>query len=109
MTRPVSLCRFTTLPMTARALTAAAGGPAHVRQATARVRDEPAPVHLPVGATLRVSAEPARNAWQSLRTSDDAVLSCATAPGPDGTVDGTCRALRPGTATVTRMFVAPRA
>jgi hypothetical protein len=101
VTRPVSLCRLTALPLTARALTAAAGGPAPLRETTARVRDEPAPVYLRVGATLRVTAEPTRNAWQPLRTSDEVVLSCASAPGPDGAVDGTCRALRPGTATVT--------
>jgi hypothetical protein len=72
-----------------------------------RAQQAAAQVCLAVGGTLRVSSEPsARQPWQPLSTSDGTVLSCASSPGPDGTIDATCRALRPGTVTVST-YTAP--
>lgn len=74
---------------------------------TVRAQQPAARVCLTVGGTLRVTSEPsARQPWQPLSTSDGTVLSCASSPGPDGTIEAACRALRAGTATVST-YTAP--
>jgi hypothetical protein len=61
--------------------------------------EQPGPICLVAGATLRVTSAPSpQRPWQPLSTSDSSVLACTSAPGADGTIDGTCRALRAGTA-----------
>jgi hypothetical protein len=70
-------------------------------EATVRSREAPGRTCLIVGATLNVTSEASPlQPWAPLSTSDPSVLACTSSPGPDGTVTGTCRALRPGTATL---------
>jgi hypothetical protein len=70
-------------------------------EATARPGEAPGTVCLRVGATLLVTAAPSPDQpWGPLTTSDPAVLGCSWAPGPDGTIEAGCRALRPGVATL---------
>jgi hypothetical protein len=79
-----------------------AGCVASTDEATARTREAPGQICLIVGATLNVSSEASPlQPWTPLSTSDPSVLACISRAGPDGTVEGTCRALRPGTATLT--------
>jgi hypothetical protein len=70
-----------------------------VDEATARPGETPGPVCVRVGAVLRITSAPApERPWQPVTSSDPGVLACESAAGPDGTVEATCRALRPGTA-----------
>jgi len=79
-----------------------AGCVASTEEATVRKNEPPAQICLVVGATLHVSSEPSpRGPWQPLSSSDSRILACTSVPGPEGTIDGTCRALRPGTAVLT--------
>jgi branched-chain amino acid aminotransferase len=71
-------------------------------EATARMAEPPGQTCLVVGAKLHVAAQPSpRHPWQPLSSSDSAILSCTSTTGASGTIDGTCRALRAGTAVVT--------
>lgn len=79
------------------------GGPCQAGSVseTARRGQVPAPLCLEVGATLRVGAEPSpRQPWMPLTSSDEAVLRCVSRPAPGGSIDATCTAVRPGSATV---------
>jgi hypothetical protein len=63
--------------------------------------ESPGAICVLVGARLRVTSQPSpMRPWQPLSTSDTGVLSCTSANGPDGTVEGTCRALAAGTAVL---------
>lgn len=67
----------------------------------ARIGERPAPVCLRVGQSLTIStaASPAQP-WQPMTASDASVLACTSQPAEQGALTATCRALRPGTATV---------
>lgn len=68
---------------------------------TIRPGDQPAPVCLYPGGTLTLTAGPSpTQPWQPLTTTNPAILTCTTQPHPDGALTATCRALQPGTATV---------
>jgi hypothetical protein len=69
---------------------------------TARAGDQPVPVCLHPGHTLTITTEPSPlQPWQPMTSTDPAVLMCSSQPLPQGARTATCRALRPGTATVT--------
>jgi hypothetical protein len=75
---------------------------ASTEEATARKNEAPGQICLIVGATLHVSSQPSpRSPWQPLSSSDSKLLACTSTKGTDGTIDGTCRALRPGTVVLT--------
>ena len=61
-----------------------------------------ATVCLKVGNTVTITAPPsAAQPWMPLTTSDAAVLACTSQRQDQGSFTATCRALAPGTATVT--------
>ncbi len=68
---------------------------------TARTGEQPAPVCMRVGATVTITAQPSpAQPWQPMTTSDAAVLACTSKAVDQGALIATCRALAPGTATV---------
>jgi hypothetical protein len=70
-------------------------------QATARRDEVPGRICLIVGATLQVTSTPSPSQpWPALGTSDESVLRCKSAVGPDGTLAAGCQALKTGTAVV---------
>lgn len=74
---------------------------AGTEEATVRPNEVVGPVCLLLGATLNVTAAPSPDRpWQPLSSSDPAVLSCSSMAGPNGTVAGTCTALKVGSVTV---------
>lgn len=61
----------------------------------------PAAICLPLHGILAVTAPASpRQPWSPLSSSNDTVLHCVSQPHPDGSINGTCTALQPGTATV---------
>jgi hypothetical protein len=65
---------------------------------------EPAPVCLRVGDTLTITAPPsAAQPWQPMKTSDAAVLACASRQEDQGALTAVCHALRPGAVIVSTM------
>jgi hypothetical protein len=68
---------------------------------TARTGEQPAPVCLRVGASLTITAQPSpAQPWQPMTTSNPAVLACTSRAADRGALTATCRALAPGTATI---------
>jgi hypothetical protein len=62
----------------------------------------PQPVCLPIGATLSIDAPASPlQPWQPFTTSNARLITCTTTVSRDGSATGTCRALRPGQATIT--------
>jgi hypothetical protein len=81
---------------------------ASTEQATVRPNEEVGPVCLLVGAKLEVTAAPSpTQPWQLLVSSDAAVLRCTSTAGPNGTVSGSCQALKPGSVTVSTQTKSP--
>jgi len=66
-----------------------------------RPGDQPNPVCVHPGDILTLTAAPSpTQPWQPLTTTDPATLACTTRTGADGALTATCKALRPGAATV---------
>jgi len=64
-------------------------------------RDQPAPVCLRRGATLRVATEPSpRQPWSPPVSSDGSVLRCESRQAAEGRAEAVCTAMGRGTATV---------
>jgi hypothetical protein len=81
---------------------ASGGCVAGTQDVTVRKNEPPARTCLVVGARLHISTEPSpRHPWQPLSSSDSTVLSCTSKSGDAGTIDGTCLAVRAGTAVLT--------
>lgn len=65
-------------------------------------RATPAPICLSVGEAVRVGTGISpHQPWKPFVSSDPTVVSCTSVRVPDGAVQGTCRALRPGIAVIT--------
>jgi hypothetical protein len=81
---------------------------ASTEEATVRPNEEVGPVCLLVGAKLEITSAPSpTQPWQLLASSDAAVLKCTSTSGPNGSVSGTCQAVKPGTALVTTQTKQP--
>jgi len=77
-------------------------------EATVRPNEEVGPVCLLVGAKLEVTSAPSpTQPWQLLVPSDATVLRCTSTAGPNGTVSGTCQALKAGTAVLSTQTKSP--
>jgi hypothetical protein len=68
---------------------------------TARFGEQPRPVCLRAGQSLTITMPPSPGQpWQSMTTTDAAVLACTSQAADQGARTATCRALRPGLASV---------
>ena len=69
---------------------------------TVQTGTSPQAICLPVGRKLQLDAPASpHQPWQPFTSSNPDVLACTSAPTNDGGATATCRALRPGTASIT--------
>jgi hypothetical protein len=63
--------------------------------------EQPAAVCLTPGATLHIVTDPSpRQPWSTLTSTDESVVRCTSRATPDGAIEATCTAVKPGTVTV---------
>lgn len=68
---------------------------------TARIGDRPRPVCLRIGQSLTITTQASPSQpWQPMTTSNAAILALTSHSADQGALAATCKALRPGTTTV---------